>query len=149
MKPRPSFVAVLSVLVILVSLVIAGCGDKAEVTGGPDTVVVKFMEAALAEDADTAFQLLDRESQAEVGDKRQLVEGFSESIESYSVGHPEVSEERARVPLSLKLKAFEPEVSFGMILVTEDGAWKISLAESEAEMEKAMEEFFQEVQPPS
>lgn len=134
---------------MLGSLVLLGCGGKAEVTGGPDTVVVKFMEAALAEDADTAFHLLDRESQAEVGDKEQLVEGFSESIESYSVGHPEVSGERARVPLSLKLGAFEQEVSFGMILVTEDGAWKISLAESEAEMEKAMEEFFQEVQPPS
>ncbi len=99
------------------------------------------------EDADTAFKLLDRESQAEVGDKSQLVEGFSESIDSYSVGHPDISGDKAWVPLTLKLKAFESELKFNMILVTEDGAWRISLPESEAEMEKAMEELFKEIEP--
>lgn len=111
-------------------------------------MVVKFYEAAMAKDADTAFKLLDRQSQAEVEDKEQFVTGFSESIETYSVGHPEVSGEKAKVPVSLKLKPLEHELKFDMILVLEDGAWRISIPESEAEMMKARDQLFKQIEPP-
>jgi len=136
-------------LALSVLLAVTGCGKEAETKGSPDTVVVRFFEASLAKDADTAYGLLSRESQGEVEDKKELVEGFAEIIDSYSAGHPEVSGEKARVPVILKLKAFEQDLEFDMILVTEDGAWRIDLPESEVELEKAMERFFQEVEPPS
>ncbi len=148
LKTRLFSTAAVIVLVIAGLLPLAGCGKKTETGGGPDTVVVKFFEASLAEDADLAYELLSRESRGEVEDKKELVEGFSESLDSYSVGHPDISGDKARVPVTLKLKAFESELKFDMILITEDGAWRISMPESEAEMEKAMEEIFKGIEPP-
>lgn len=136
-------------MALSVHLAVTGCGKEPGITGGPDTVVVRFFEAALSRDAETAYGLLSLESQGKVEDKKELVEGFAESIESYSAGHPEISGEKARVPVTLDLKAFEQELKFDMVLVTEDRAWRIDLTESEAELEKAMEEFFQRVEPPS
>ncbi|MBC7254288.1 MAG: hypothetical protein H5T72_10020 [Actinobacteria bacterium] len=144
-------ILVAAVVFILAALCLSfpsGCGRKVDLTGGPDTVVVKFYEAAMAKEADTAFKLLDRESQAEVENKEQFVAGFSESIGSYSVGHPEVSGEKAKVPVTLKLKPLEHELRFDMVLVLEDGAWRISMPESEAEMMKARERLFKEIEPP-
>lgn len=148
MRHRILVIAVVLILAALFLSFPSGCGRKADLAGGPDTVVVKFYEAAMAKDADTAFKLLDRQSQAEVEDKEQFVTGFSESIETYSVGHPEVSGEKAKVPVSLKLKPLEHELKFDMILVLEDGAWRISIPESEAEMMKARDQLFKQIEPP-
>lgn len=149
MKRRILNICLLTSLLFSCLLLFFGCGEKVAVSGGPETIVVKFFEASLAGDADTAYNLLTEASKAEIKDKGELVKGFSESIDSYSAGSPKVSDNKARVPVTLKLKAFESNLSFDMILMLENGLWRISLSESGAELEKAMEELFKDFAPSS
>ncbi len=146
MRRRVFLIYIFSAL-FLICLQFTGCGEKAEVSGGPETVVVRFFEASIAGDADTSYDLLTEASRSGISDRRELVEGFSESIDSYSVGSPKITGDRALVPVNLKLKALEPVVSFDMVLLAENGLWRISLPDSEAEMEKAMEGILKEVTP--
>ena len=144
-------IVTLLALALTVSVIaLAGCGGDGD--GGnadpPEQVVEEFMAATLAEDAETVYGLLSAESQAEVPDKEELVAGSADVIDSYEVGTAVVSGDTARVPASLAMIGFESSLDFEVVLVKEDGAWKISLSETGASMDEAFDELMGEIEVP-
>ncbi len=144
---RRSLVLLLALCLCAAVLVAAGCGggDK---SATPEQVVEKFVKAAMAGDADTAYSLISESSKGEIESKEELVEGVGEGVSEYSVGGASISGDTAKVATSLTLKDLEFEMEFDMILVKEGGAWKVDLAQTQAEMEKAVEEFMQNFELP-
>ena len=125
------------------TLAFAGCGD-----GGssltPEQVVGEFLSAAMEGNADVAYDLITEDSKSEVGDKENLVAGFSDSVSKYEVGKGTVSGERASVPVSYELQGFDGGIEFDTILKQENGSWKISLSDTNAAAEEALNELMQE-----
>jgi len=141
----------LLVLALSVSvLAFAGCGGGGN--GGdadsPEKVVEEFMAATLAEDAETVYGLLSADSQAEVTDKEELVAGSKDAIDSYEVGEATISGDEARVPTSIVLAGLESSLDFEVVLLKEDGAWKISLSETGASMDEAFDELMGDIEVP-
>ncbi len=115
----------LLVLALSVSvLAFAGCGGGGD-AGSPEEVVEEFMAATLAEDAEAVYGLLSADSQAEVTDKEELVAGSADAIDSYEVGEATISGDEARVPTSIVLAGLESSLDFEVVLLKEDGAWRI------------------------
>lgn len=127
-----------------VTLAFAGCGDGGS-SDTPEQVVEKFLTAAMAGDADAAYDLISDDSKAEVGEKANLVEGFSASVAGYEVGAATIAGDKASVPVSYQFQGMEGSLAFDTILVKEGGGWKISLSETNAEAEKALEQLYQEL----
>ena len=144
-------VVTLLVLALSVSiLALAGCGGGGN--GGnddsPEQVVEEFMTATLAEDAEAVYDMLSVDSQAEVTDKEELVAGSADAIDSYDVGEATVSGDEARVPTTIVLTGLESTLEFDVVLLKEDGAWKISLSETGASMDEAFEKLMGEIEIP-
>jgi hypothetical protein len=125
------------------TLAFAGCGGDGGSSDTPDQVVEKFMTAAMEGNANAAYELISEDSKSELGDKESLVAGFSESVTAYEVGAATISGDRARVPVSYQMQGFG-ELVFDTILVKENGAWKISLNDTNVEAQKALEELMQQ-----
>ena len=144
-------VVTLLVLALSISiLALAGCGGGGN--GGnddsPEQVVEEFMTATLAEDAEAVYDMLSVDSQAEVTDKEELVAGSADAIDSYDVGEATVSGDEARVPTTIVLTGLESTLEFDVVLLKEDGAWKISLSETGASMDEAFEKLMGEIEIP-
>ena len=125
------------------TLAFAGCGNG-ESSFTPEQVVGEFLSAAMEGDADAAYDLITEESKSEVGDKESLVAGFSESVNSYEIGKGTVSGDRASVPVSYELEGLDGGIEFDTILNKENGSWKISLIDTNAAAEEALNELMQE-----
>ncbi|MBN2028403.1 MAG: DUF4878 domain-containing protein [Actinobacteria bacterium] len=125
-------------------LAFTGCGGGGESSDTPVQVVEKFMAAAMEGNSDAAYDLISEDSKAEIGDAENLVAGFSASVAGYEVGEATISGDRASVLLNYKLQGFEGGIEFNMILVKEGGAWKISLSETEKELEQIMQQYYGE-----
>lgn len=143
---RKAFILLLSLCIGVAALAVVGCGGGGS-SDSPEQVVEKFIKATIAGDADTAYSLISEDSKDEIETKEQLVEGVGEGVSDYSVGGASVSGDTAKVAASLTLKDLEFEMKFDMILVKEDGAWKIDLAQTQTEMEKTIEEFMKDFEP--
>ncbi|NPV58703.1 MAG: DUF4878 domain-containing protein [Actinobacteria bacterium] len=143
---RKVFILLLSLCIGVAALVVVGCGGGGS-SDSPEQVVEKFVKATMAGDADTAYSLISEDSKDEIESKEELVEGVGEGVSDYSVGGASVSGDTAKVATSLTLKDIDFEMKFDMILVKEGGAWKIDLAQTQTEMEKALEEFMKEFEP--
>jgi len=137
---------ILLFIVSLAALILAfaGCGGDGGSSDSPDQVVEKFMAAAMEENSDAAYDLISEDSKAEVGDEENLVAGFSASVAGYEVGAAAISGDRASVPVTYQLQGFEGGIEFNMILVKESGGWKISLIETEKELEETMQQYYGE-----
>ncbi len=123
----------------------AGCGGGS--SKSPDQVVNDFLQASMDENVDAAYAMLTQESKDELGSKEDL-SGLSGDIGSYDVGSAKISGDEAKVPVTMEIKDSGYEMEFDMVLVKEDGAWKISLSATEVEMEKALDELMQEIELP-
>ena len=125
------------------TLAFAGCGN-----GGssltPEQVVGEFLSAAMEGNADAAYDLITEDSKSEVGDKESLVAGFSDSVGSYEVGKATISGDRATVPVSYELQGLDTGIEFDTILKKENGSWKISLIDTNAAAEEALNELMEE-----
>jgi hypothetical protein len=144
-------VVTLLVLALSVSITaLAGCGGDGN--GGdadsPEQVVEKFMAATLAEDAETVYSLLSADSQAGVTDKEELVAGSTDAIDSYEVGTSTISGDEARVPTTIVLTGMDNPLEFEVVLLQENGAWKISLSETGASMDEAFNKLMGEIEVP-
>ena len=124
----------------------AGCsgGDGSS----PEQVVERFLNASMDGDADTAYDQLTAADQGEIDNKEELVEGFAEGVASYDVGEANISGDTARVPLSMRIAGSEIDLEFDMILFVENGEWKISLSDTETELQKAFDELMQGYETP-
>jgi hypothetical protein len=140
----------LFVLALAVStLAVAGCGGgNGDGADSPEKVVERFMQATIAGDADTVYDMLTESSKAEITDRQELVEGTSEVIDSYSVGKGTVSGERASVPTTIVLTELDSSLDFQVILLDEGGSWKISLDETSASLDQAFERWLEEFELP-
>jgi len=141
--------AVIILLVLALAaamLAFAGCGGGGS-SDTPEQVVEQFLSASMEENADAAYELISEDSKSELEDKESLVAGFSEGVDGYEVGTATISGDEARVPVSFNLAGLEAAVEFDMVLVKEDGAWKIAVADTNLEAEKALEELMQQLQP--
>lgn len=144
---RRSLILLLSLCLCAAAVMAAGCGGGGDKSATPEEVTEKFVKAAMAGDADTAYSLISESSKGEIEDKEELVEGVGEGVSEYSVGKASISGDTAKVATSLTLKDLDFEMKFDMVLVKEGGAWKIDLAQTQAEMEKAVEEFMKDFEP--
>lgn len=127
-----------------VFLSVTGCGVEAAKEEGPEKTASLFLQACMDEDAEAAYNLLTEESKRDLGDKSELVSGFAEAFSSFAVGNPETSGNRARAPVELEVRAFQRSLSFQVVLSKEGDAWKVSLPETAAEMERAYKDFMRE-----
>ncbi len=141
-------VIVLFVLALAAAtLAFAGCGGDGTSSNTPEQVVGEFLAAAVEGDADTAFELISEDSKTEVGDKENLVAGFSDSVSSYEVGDATITGDKAMVPVNYQLQGMDGGLEFNTVLIMENGSWKISLSDTNAEAEKALDELMQEFEP--
>lgn len=145
---KKSAVILLVLALSLSMLALAGCGGSSESSDSPEKVVEKFMQGTLAEDADAVYELLSEDSQVEVTDKEDLVAGSADAIDSYTMGKAEISGDEARVPVSIVLKELDTTIEFDVVLLKEDGSWKISLSETGASMDEAFEKLFEDMELP-
>ncbi|MBC7230951.1 MAG: DUF4878 domain-containing protein [Actinobacteria bacterium] len=141
---RRSLILLMSLCLCAAVLAVVGCGGGGDKSASPEQVVEKFVKAALAGDADTAYSLITEGSKGEVENKEDLVEGVSEGVSEHSVGKSSISGDTARVQTSLTLKDLDFKMEFEMVLVKEGGAWKIDLKQTQTEMEKAVEEYMKQ-----
>lgn len=143
---------IITLLVLALSisvLAFAGCGGSDSGDGdSPEKVVEQFMQGTLAEDADAIYGLLSEASKAEVTDKEELVAGSADAIDSYTVGKATISGDEARVPSTIVLTGLDSTLEFDVVLVKEDGAWKISLSETGASMDDAFEKIMEDMELP-
>ncbi len=130
------FVPALSVSI----LAVAGCGGGGS-SDSPQKVVDDFLAAATSGDGDAAYGLITEESKAGVAGKSEIVEGFSEGIESCCVGEGSISGDKAMVPVVFKLDGMVmgPTFGFNVVSLKEGDAWKVSEPDPEIEMEKALD----------
>lgn len=142
MKRAVILLSVFALAVLVLAL--AGCGGEEVSSDTPEQVVEKFMTAAMAGDSDTAYDLISEDSKVEIGDEENLVAGFSASVMGYEVGTATISGNMASVPMSYQFQGFEGGIEFNMILVKESGGWKISLIETEKELEQIMQQYYGE-----
>ena len=135
---------------VLAASVLAGmgCGGGGPKSYPPEQVTEKFLQAMMDEDADAAYDLLSEESKTAVTDKEQLVMGGSQGIEGYEVGAVTISGETARVPVTLRITGMETGLDFEVFLRDENGSWKVSLPDTQTEMDRAIEELKRRFQPP-
>jgi hypothetical protein len=128
------------------ALVAAGCGGgTSSDSGDPKATVEQFMKATFAEDADATYELLSSESKAGVENKEELVKGASDQLGDWSVGAVTEEGDTARVKVTLTMKEAAAELTFDVVLVKEDGSWKVSLEETG----KSMDEAFNKLQESS
>ncbi len=102
------------------------------------------MQAMLDEDGDAAWAIITAASKEGIS-KEELVEGGSEGIEDYSIGEAVTAGDEAKVKTSFVLTGLDKPMEFDMVLVREDGAWKVSLADTQAEIEKSLEALLEEL----
>ena len=141
--------AVIMLLVMALAaatLAFAGCGGSGS-SDTPEQVVEQFLSASMEENADAAYELISEDSKSELDDKESLVAGFSDGIDAYEVGAATISGDEARVAIVFQLSGLEGDLEFDIVLVKENGAWKIALADTNLEAEKAIEELMQQLQP--
>jgi hypothetical protein len=144
---KKAIVAAFVLALALSTLAFAGCGDSGgDSSDNPEQVVEKFLAASMNGDADAAYELITEQSKEDVTDKEELVEGFSEGLDSYEVGKGSISGDRASVPVKFQLTGLDMEIEFNIILLKEDGSWKISGPDTDAETEKALEELYEEME---
>jgi hypothetical protein len=139
MKKTAVILLSLSLAAGLVSLV--GCGGGADT---PQQVAEKFVQAMLAEDGDAAWAVISEASKEGIS-KEQLVEGGSKGIEDFTIGDADIAENEARVKTSFVLTGLDQPMEFDMVLIREDGAWKVSLADTQTEIEKSLEALLEEL----
>ncbi len=144
MRFRCAWFAVRIIMVVFLAAVAAGCGEETGIPGGPEGTVERFLRACMAGDAETAELLITESSRREVEDLGRVVEGFRRIIEDYRIGSPHLSGTQARVPVSIRLTTVDADLGFDMILHQEGGSWKISLTETETEVNKAKEKVFRD-----
>ncbi|RJP28599.1 MAG: DUF4878 domain-containing protein [Actinobacteria bacterium] len=128
------------------TIAFAGCGDGGGSSTTPEQVVEEFLAAAMEGDAGAAYALITEESKSGISDEEDLVSGFSESISGYEVGKATISGDKAMVPVSYQFIELESGLEFNTVLVQENGAWKISIEDTNAEAQKALEEMMQELE---
>jgi predicted small lipoprotein YifL len=143
---RKTVVMLLALALSVTVLALAGCGGGN--ADSPEQVVEEFMSATLAEDAEAVYELLSAATQAELTSTVDLVEGSADAIDSYEVGEATISGDEARVATSIALTGLDGPLEFEVVLVKEDGAWKISLSETGASMDEAFEELMGEMEIP-
>lgn len=131
--------AVLFLILMLAACL--GCGGGADT---PQQVAEKFVQAMLDEDGDAAWAIITAASKEGIS-KEELVEGGSEGIEDYSIGEAVTAGDEAKVKTSFVLTGLDKPMEFDMVLVREDGAWKVSLADTQAEIEKSLEALLEEL----
>jgi hypothetical protein len=141
---KKAFILLLALALLATACAFVGCGGNGD---SPQQVAEGFWKALEDGDADKAYGLLSEADKAEIG-KEELVEGFAEGVESYTVGEAEVSGDTARVPMSMLLAGSGIDLEFDMVLFNENGSWKVSFIEMNKEMQKAFEELMQEYEPP-
>jgi hypothetical protein len=133
--------------VILLSLSLAtclaclGCGSGADT---PQQVAEKFVQAMLAEDGDSAWAVITEASKEGIS-KEELVEGGSKGIEGFAIGDADTTADEARVKTSFSLTGLDRPMEFDMVLFREGGAWKVSLADTQTEIEKSLEALLEEL----
>ncbi len=140
-------VIMLLALALAAALVCVGCGGNGASSDSPEQVAEKLWQATIEEDADAAWELITADSQESIG-KDELVAGASESIGSYAIGEATVSGDDARVETTLVLKGLDYELVFDTVLLKEDGAWKVSLLDTQEEINAALSEMQEELETP-
>jgi hypothetical protein len=144
MKKAVIILFVMSLAATAFAFVGCGGGDG----GSPEQVVETFLKASTDGDADAAYEQITKADQAEIANKEELVEGFAEGVESYDVGEATISGDTARVALNLRLAGSGIDLEFDMVLTQENGSWKVSLSDTETEMQKAFDKLMQEYEIP-
>ncbi|MEW6553777.1 MAG: NTF2-like N-terminal transpeptidase domain-containing protein [Actinomycetota bacterium] len=117
-----------------------GCGGA----DTPEQVADKFVQAMLDEDGDAAWAVVTEASKEGIS-KEELVEGGSEGIEGYTMGDASVAGDEARVMTSFTLTGLDKPMEFDMVLFKEGGGWKVSLADTQTEIEKSLEALLEEL----
>lgn len=148
MRFRCALLAGWILVVVLLAALAAGCGEEAGIPGGPKGTVERFLEACRDGDVQTAGLLITESSRRDVEDLDRLVEGFRRITEDYRIGSPHLSGIQARVPVTIRLTTVDTELAFDMILHQEGGSWKISIPETEVEVDKAKERVFRDFPVP-
>lgn len=138
---KKAVIILLALALLATAYAFVGCGGGDD--GNPEQVVENFLEASTDGDADAAYDLLTEADKNEIVDKDELVEGFTEGVDSYEVGKTTVSGDEARVPINIRLAGSELDLAFDMILLKENGSWKISLADTETEMQVAFDKLME------
>ena len=141
---RKAVVLSLSLSLFLFAVILAAVGCGGGSSDAPEKVAEEFIKASIDGDADAAYALISKDSTGLVENKEDLVAGMSEGISEYHVGGASIAGDTAKVATSLTLKDLDFEMKFDMILVKEGGSWKIDLAQTQTEMEKAVEEFMKD-----
>ena len=124
----------------------AGCGGGGG--GSPEQVAETFLRASMDGDANTAYDLLTTADRDEIENQEELVEGFAEGVQGYDIGEATISGDTARVALNIRLTGTERDIAFDMVLSQENGEWKVSLSETEVEIQKAFNQLMQEEEVP-
>ena len=145
MKKTAALLLTVFVAFSALAFTLTGCGGgESGDAGDPAVVAQEFVDATMAEDADAAYELLSAASKSQLESRESLVEGTAEFIEEMNVGEATIEDDEAFVESTIKPKGFDQELSFNIVLVDENGEWKISLAETGAGMDKAIEQVSEE-----
>ncbi len=141
---RKSIVMLVVLALSLSVLALAGCGGNGD-AGGPKDVAERFIKATLAEDADAVNELLSAEDLGNAATEEDL-SGAAELFKNAKVGSAKVSGDKAKVPVKLEIKELGMTLDFDMVLLDEDGSWKVSLTETEESMSEAFEKLFEDME---
>lgn len=133
------FVTVITLTLLFSCLAASGCGDKKEENSEAIGIVAKFMEASMSEDADAVWELLTKSDQEKVTDRKTLVEGASEVIESWTVGAETTENGKTKVAVTFTNPEASQTITFNVVLVKEGGKLKVSMGETEASLTEAVQ----------
>jgi len=123
----------------ILTLAAAGCGGGGSGDAkGPEAAAQAFVDATMDADADAVYELLSAPSQKKVEDKESLVEGI-DYIKGLKVGKATMKDGKAYVETKMEIREVDQDLTFNIVVVEENGVWKISLPDTEDEMDKAAE----------
>ena len=138
-------IAVIIFILALVAtgLMCTGCGGGDDPEGAKEAAE-GLWQAFMEGNSDAAWELVTAESKESV-DKENLISGASEGVNNVILEEVTISGDEDRVWTALDLQGLDRELEFDTILLKEDGEWKVSLPDTEDEINEALKKIQEEI----
>jgi len=128
---------------VAMGLMCMGC-DGGEDLEDAKKAAEGLWQAFMEGDSDAAWEFVTAESKESVN-KENLVSGASEGVNNVILEEVTISGDEARVWTALDLEGLDRELEFDTILFREDGEWKVSLPDTEDEINDALKKIQEEI----
>ncbi|MBN2025638.1 MAG: hypothetical protein JW854_02580 [Actinobacteria bacterium] len=136
-------IIIIVLALVFVGIMCIGCGGGEDLEGAKETAE-GLWQAFMEGNSDDAWELVTAESKESVN-KENLISGASEGVNNVILEEVTISGDEARVWTALDMESLDRELEFDTILFREDGEWKVSLPDTENEINEALGKMQEEI----